>query len=177
MLSVGALDAYIHDKISENIVRYIRNAAAKNANEKLTPLNEILISKKIPPIDLVLLATRRRPFVQVRRYIDEHIFEQTFQHPGSIEKAMKLIGVPDLWTNVATAQNRILDPALRESREAICRDLASFAKRRNQIVHEGDRERSRTRKHKRRKISAKEVSRVLTRIFILVKAIDSLCKV
>ena len=80
VLAIGALDAYVHGKVSENLVPFIKKELGRNKN-KLEVISAKLQEKKVTPVDFMEAAARARPFVQIRKHLDDSIYKQTFQHP------------------------------------------------------------------------------------------------
>jgi len=150
VLAVGSMDAFVHDRVGEKLVRYIRNALQSD-EDTLKPIERKL--EKVPIRDFLYWMTLARPFVKVRKIIEDDIGQQSFQHPGNIDKAFALIGKTKAIDMVADAINM----PKRELRSA----LARAADRRNKIVHEGDLEKSRAKRHKKRQISIQEVEELL----------------
>lgn len=150
VLAVGALDAFVHDRVAERLVPYIRSRLDRDPSA-LEPIEKEL--KDVELRELLRWLTLSRPFVQVRRVIEQKIGSQSFQHPGKIEEAFRLIGKNDIWEGI-TQELEITTDRLKKN-------LAGTAKRRNQIVHEGDREQSRLKKHQKRPLKLDEVVEVL----------------
>lgn len=166
VLAVGAFDAYMHDKISENFVPYIRAQLVRDGDlkryENLQHDNKPVLTVRL----LMSALTKQRPFVLVRKKLDEYLFAKALQNPGAIMEAAQLLGVENIWRSIFSQV-----PA--RSEQQIKDDFATFAKRRNQIVHEGDRQQARKVKGKRRPISASFVNKAIDRIDAAVKAIDN----
>lgn len=150
VLTVGALDAYVHDRVSERLVYFIKSKLNSKGNE-LKPITEAL--SEVETVELLRWLTKPRPFVQVRKVIEERIGTQSFQHPGKIEEAFGLIGKRHIWQSIADK--------MKVKPENLRRDVANAATRRNQIVHDGDREKSRLKKHKKRTINHKDVTELI----------------
>jgi len=163
VLTVAALDAYVHSKVSENLVPYIRRELRRD-KKKLEVIAKILQEKKVTPVDFMEAAARPRPFVQIRKHLDDFIYKQTFQHPGGIEAATELIGHPKPWGAVA----KIIGSPETDVR----RNLAQYIQRRNQIAHEGDRHRSKKKAGVRRRIDRSYVDAAVEFISDLVRALD-----
>jgi hypothetical protein len=150
VLAVGALDAFAHDRVGEQLVPFIRRSL-KNDPADLGPVEREL--KNVELREILRWLTLSRPFVQVRKVVENQIGAQSFQHPGKIEDAFQLIGKKRVWDQVAK------DMGMNTSE--LKRTVANAAERRNQIVHEGDRERSRLKKHQKRPISQDDTTGVL----------------
>jgi hypothetical protein len=150
VLAVGALDAFVHDRVGEQLVPYIKRSL-RNDPDSLGPVEKEL--KSVDMRELLRWLTLRRPFVQVRKVVENRIGAESFQHPGKIEEAFHLIGKKEVWSQVSQGTGM-------KTRE-LKREVAKAANRRNQIVHEGDREKSRRKKGQKRPISRDEVNDVL----------------
>lgn len=150
VLSVGALDAFVHDRVGEQLIPYIRRSL-KNDPDSLALVEREL--KSVEMREMLRWLTLKRPFVQVRKVVEARLGAQSFQHPGKIEEAFQLIGKKGVWNQVAQD--------LGVTTSELKRKVASAAKRRNQVVHEGDREKSRRKKGQKRPISRDEVKDVL----------------
>lgn len=150
VLAVGALDAFVHDRVGEQLVRYIRRSL-KSDPDSLGPVEREL--KGVEMREILRWLTLSRPFVQVRKVVDDRMGAQSLQHPGKIEEAFHLIGKKEIWSQVSQG--------IEMNAGELKRKVANAAKRRNQIVHEGDREKSRLRKHHKRPISQDEVEHIL----------------
>lgn len=147
VLAVGALDAYVHDRVSEKLVPFTKSKLNSTGDE-LQPITKLL--SDVEPIEFLRWLTLERPFVQVHKVVEEAIGAQSFQHPGKIEEAFKLIGKRQIWLSVADGMNKNSDDLKRA--------LAKAATRRNQIVHEGDREKAKLKKHRKRPLTSNEVT-------------------
>jgi hypothetical protein len=165
VLAVGAFDAYMHDKISENFVPYIKAQLARDGD--LTKYQNLqLENKNVLTVRILLSAlTKSRPFVAVRKVLDEYLFAKALQNPGAVIDAGSLLGIPNLWNSIYTQVAAASEQDLKD-------DFAGFARRRNQIVHEGDRQQAKKVKGQRRTISAAFVNKAIDRIESVVKAID-----
>jgi hypothetical protein len=162
VLSVGALDALVHDRVGEELVPYIKRSL-KNDPDSLAIVERELAS--VETREMLTWLTRKRPFVQVRKVIETRLGAQSFQHPGKIEEAFQLIGRKGVWSQVAQD--------LGVSTSELKRKVVNAAKRRNQIVHEGDREKSKRKKGQKRPISQGEVNDVLD---LIQSAGEKLCR-
>jgi len=165
VLAVGAVDAYVHDKVSENLVPFIKRALKNNSND-LEPIEKILKRAEVQTRQYLSWLTFDRPFVKVRQVIDSHMSYESLQHPGSIRDAFILIGKRDIWSRCSKLMNR--------TEKEISDQLVDLARRRNQIVHEGDREKSRLKKHQERNINPDWVHAQLDFIEHLVNALERL---
>lgn len=168
VFSVGALDAYIHGKISENIVDYIKTCVKKHKTSKLentkskTPLENLKerLKGQFSVSALLSACTMARPFVQIRKHFNDYLYKKTFQNAAEIEDALKIISQHHLWKAIAANSSM--------PEEDLTKRIDSLAKRRNQIVHEGDRETSRKKSGKKRPLNCGEVTEGIDLIETLV---------
>ncbi len=165
VLAVGAIDAYVHDKVSENLVPFIRSVVKRNSGD-IDPIERALKRGDIQARDFLLWLTFDRPFVKVRQVIDADLSLTALQNPGSIQNAFSLIGKKNVWKQC--------EKLMKRKEKEICDQLSKLADRRNKIVHEGDREKSRLRKHRPRPITADWVKAQLDFADELVHALDQL---
>lgn len=163
VLAVGALDAYVHDRVSEKLVPFTKSKLNSTGDE-LKPITKLLTD--VEPVEFLRWLTLKRPFVQVHKVVEEAIGAQSFQHPGKIEDAFRLIGKQDVWPTVADKMGK--------SSDDLKRALAKAATRRNQIVHEGDREKAKLKKHRKRPLTSKEVTDLIVLISEVGKELDRL---
>ena len=129
MLAVSALDSYMHYIVLENAPQI----AMAFANGKTTVPGKLLDSIKgvLTPERALRLVGRKRPDLEIRGIISEFIEERTFQNPGEIENALKLITIDDFWDDL---RKRL---GLRRKNQ-VKEYLVLYITRRHKIVHEAD---------------------------------------
>jgi hypothetical protein len=154
IFAMGSLDAYIHQIISENIVKFIKlniRKARRNPNQ-LLKLGKIIdmFNKMFKPIDYLIIFDKERPYVQFRKKFDDELFLRTYESPGQIQKAFSLFAIDNFWDEFQRSGNSKHEIAILNK---IPKKLDDLFRRRNQIAHEMDRNRSRKKKNKRQKIS------------------------
>lgn len=131
VMGMGALDSLMHFVVYHSI---------ENGSSELSPgIRELQIRFG----DLAGLADKARqkqssgqtwkPWVDAKWIAFEALLKKTFQSYGEVGAAMKMAGIDDGWGRVAKL--------LGEERSTIEARLGALAHRRNQIVHELDRER------------------------------------
>jgi hypothetical protein len=161
VFTMATLDAYIHQIISDNIVSFIKinlkkvkinNNGKKDKNIKLGKLNEInkLLENMFNHIDYIQMLGKDRPFVQFRKKFDEELFKDTYQNPRKIAEAFQLFGIYNFWDEFKRSGIKT------STIDKIPSQLEELFKKRNQIVHEMDRNRARKRKHKEQEIEVKD---------------------
>lgn len=124
VFSVSALDAFFHDKIRYRAGKY----------GKLKSLPPAMSRFRIPVADLASWESATRKGNVLRNWIVEHYSRCPLQTKDDIANALKIVGIEDLWATVES------DPAKRKQ---LLETLAEYVRRRNKIVHEGDRLQSR----------------------------------
>jgi hypothetical protein len=132
--SMSALDAYVHAVLHERIPMVLRLNRIPDALCELMA-NAIPIKNANTFRDAVPLLAAHDSFAEIFAKVKNSLAFLTYQTPEKIISAYELIGhanifgsVADLWQGPATEANDIK------------RNLVSYAKRRNQIAHEGDQE-------------------------------------
>lgn len=145
IMIMGSLDAYIHQLIVDNLVAFVKRKLKDKDRTRLGNIERFLNKElMISPLDYLEMLTLDRPFVRFRTMAEIELLKRTYQSPEKIDEAFKLFGVNYFWRDLEQSGKKFASKAAAE--------LASFYKRRNMIVHELDRERSRKRKHKKRTI-------------------------
>ncbi len=132
---LSALDSYVHAVLYDRIPSVMRQHPVPE------PLCDMLASvmpvKNGTSFSKVLPILRSHDSVAElgNRLKEETLSFLSYQAPEKIIAAYKLIGYPAIFDNVAD-----IWPGPRTASDDIKRTLANYAKRRNQIAHEGDRE-------------------------------------
>lgn len=163
VFAVGAVDSYVHDKISENIMKVVKHCGEQN---KCFPPNLIGLLKEQMPIERAIsLIFRKRPDEEIRKVVKKYLSERTYQNPEKIEEGLKLLGVKNPWNSI---RQQLSLSSIEKAKEFI----SSYVKRRNQIVHEGDLFTSKRHKHLPRPIGRKFVTRCVSDIAKYVASMD-----
>jgi hypothetical protein len=131
VLSVSALDRYIHERISKKIVTALRKGGLCKEQEEFS----IPAALAIQVADRVVAARRNntavRPANEIRNAIQEILHKRTFQSWREVEEGFKLIGVSGLGGKLQTAY-------AVGNMKPIYAQLNRIAHNRNRIVHEAD---------------------------------------
>ena len=135
--ALSSLDAYVHAVLYERVPHVLQGQpipeALCTAMASIVPIkNASTFRDALPIISGAHVHTRLS-----ERLKDQALAFTTYQTPEKIMGAYAMIGHPSIFDTVSTMwQGR------RSSADDIKRQLANYAKRRNQIAHEGDREAS-----------------------------------
>ncbi len=124
VLGVAALDAYVHQKVVGAITRGRLSSPPEPLKARVKEL-----VKKDPDLP-INLAIAPAPFEALLTPLVESIYKETYQDPGTVERAFELVGIPGIWASVANA--------LGEDETTVKRRLAEFVQRRHAIAHEAD---------------------------------------
>jgi hypothetical protein len=133
VLAISALDSYLHDTVVERAPAIVM-AFAKGETSPPGKLLEAL-KPSLNPENCLRLLGRGRPDEEIRKLVARHVSERTFQSPGEIEQAMRLVALDDFWES--------LRQRLRLKRKQQAKEyLVDYVTRRHKIVHEADAYRS-----------------------------------
>jgi len=146
----SSIDSYFHDKVMESIEIFIRVKTANKQNPDLPKNLRDLILKEVSLPLLIKYAQNNKPVRSIRNRLEKKIFEDTLQHPGSIQAMLDMIELHDFWDMVAAETTELSEQEVKDY-------LAELVRRRNKIVHEGDMMRDNRRKHKLRVITKIEI--------------------
>lgn len=124
MFAVSAFDAYVHQKLIERLDASFPNPYP----EELIEVAKGLFREK--PGILFDTALAPDPKRELLASFDAEIHRRTFQHPGAVQDAFRMMGVNDIWTEVAEE--------IDYKEDRLRKDVAQLIKRRDQIVHEAD---------------------------------------
>lgn len=124
VMAVSSLDTYIHDIVRIGIMQIYQGARPScNGCDAYT-----LSFKTLKQVESFTSAIDKDNTLEAEiRRINE---KDSFQSPKSIEYAMSLIGIPNIWTRVS--------PAMGISPNDIKSQLGLIVRRRNKIAHESD---------------------------------------
>lgn len=123
VLIVSAFDFYMHQIVCRIIVELFFSSTSKIAcNEALIPISMIQLIHKTAdePTQKTLLFSA----------IQERLSKDSFQSSRSVEYALGLIDVHQIWSKVSTA--------MHDTPERVKAQLDIIVHRRNQIAHEAD---------------------------------------
>ena len=137
MAALSSLDSYVHSVLYDRIPRTLRH----------NPIPDKLCEAMAKIIPIKNANTFRNAFgtiatINVYKTLTEKLDGQTlsntsYQSPKGIIDAYAMIGFPDVFESVSSIWS-----GPKSSSDDIKRQLANYVNRRNQIVHEGDREKS-----------------------------------
>ncbi len=165
VLSISSLDSYLHDTVVDNAPTVVM-AFAKGKTETPGKLLDAL-KPSLTPERCLRLIGRGRPDEEIRKLVAEHIREQTFQDPGAIERALRLVGLDDIWEGLRRALKLRLKSDAKEY-------LVGYVHRRHKIVHEADAYKSKKYHGKLRSISRPYAVRCVSDVARFTNALDKL---
>lgn len=152
VFSVSALDAYFHDKIKYRAARFS------------PPKMPVELAKfEVPLGDLLKWETAKRKGNVIRNWLTEHFATRPLQRKEDIDKALKLVDIPPVWSTIEPIQTK---------QKAMIEEIRAMIRRRNQIAHEGDRGTSRKSGKRLRPINREQAERTLTFTKELVARIE-----
>lgn len=166
VMAVAALDAYMHRLI------VARAYSHRKLPSKLARL-DMSFEQLLAQADSAGAAARDKPTqprfrVGVKRDLRDRLLRETYQSYDGVSTALSMAGISGGWGAIGTKMTAPLQP------DAIKVRLNGIVRRRNQIVHEGDYERSeRPRKPKLELVSAQSVRADIDFIAELVDAIHA----
>jgi hypothetical protein len=165
VLGIAGADAFFHDKIAESIAPLIRKSQGRNLPGALTAVFEKQLST--PRMLEIMFEERRLSHLStaVRRAIKD----STYQDPGKIEQALRLLGVDDLWHRMASR----LPLKGAKAKEKAKTYIQPYVTRRHGIVHEGDLGKGRKDLHRLKRITRAYVREALGRIERFVHAANA----
>jgi hypothetical protein len=152
VFAISAMDAYFHDKIKYRVGRF-----------KSTNMPKAMQKFRIALGELVHWEKASRKGNVLRNWMTNYYSVRPLQTQQDIADAMSLLGIDDFWNKVEKnigQKKKLMD------------ELKEYTKRRNQIVHEGDREGSRTSGKKLRKISKPLTNQVINWVKGLVTKVE-----
>lgn len=121
---VSAFDTFIHDCVRIGIVKqFIASGAISNTLKAYPiPFEDFLTINALPNINDKALF--------LDGVIKKVNSKDSYQAPKSVEYALGLLGVNNIWTKVA--------PGMKMNAQDVKVELANIANRRNKIAHESD---------------------------------------
>ena len=124
VLTVSAIDAYLHG--------VARRYAAKAAQQNPVPpaLLDMIKEWRLDPSEILELTLSEDGADRFAAKVEEHFADRTLQDPSKVEQVYRILGIPDIWQDVARRLGRPKDD--------LCRDFAAVVKRRHRIAHEAD---------------------------------------
>jgi hypothetical protein len=163
---MSSFDAYIHQTIADNMVGFIKHNIADKSKRRILGEFEATVDGLFTPMDYLAMLVRARPYVQVRKKVEEKLLEKSFQAPNKVANAFQLFGVTRFWPDLANSGK---GGSMAKEAPSL---LAGLYARRNSIVHEMDRHRSRKNKHQKKHIDMKVCTEALELVDFLVTYIE-----
>jgi hypothetical protein len=130
-MGVGALDRYIHERVTKKIVAALRKA--KLTREQRDFAVPIVVAMRVAQTVGSARKSRKlvRPANAIRKAVQEEIHKRPYQSWRDIETALALIGISGVAGKLQTLYRApSFDPYKKQLNEIV--------RRRNAIVHEGD---------------------------------------
>ena len=130
-IGIGALDRYVHERVSKGIVKAL-SASGLSANQKKLTVSAPLALRMSQVLRRAFKAEENvRPANQFRIAFQDSLHRRTFQSSGEIDEAFRMIGINGVW-GLLQGMYEVADITPVKSQ------LDEIARRRNLIVHEGD---------------------------------------
>jgi len=142
--AISALDAYIHAVLLERLPLVLRTNPAPAA--LCAAMADILPIKNADGFrDALPVIISANAEAELTKRLNEKVLAfASYQAPANVQNAYAIIGHANVFASVSG-----LWPGPNSSENDLKRYLANYAKRRNQIAHEGDREASGAVRHMR----------------------------
>ena len=161
VLIMSSWDSYLHDVIQERTPSFVRSRKGKDMPKKLVEI----FREAIPYEKLLEVWHEEKPDVIISTAIRKHNSERTFMKPDKAEEALKILGIDDMWKLAAKQFGR--------RKDGLKTVFQGYARRRDQIAHEGDTGKATRSKGKLRSIRRPYVEGCLADVRRLVSIIDS----
>jgi RiboL-PSP-HEPN len=124
VLAVSAIDAYLHGVAH----RYVAQAASLNP---VPPgLLEMIKEWQLRPTEILSLTLSAQGADEFSRRVEGHFADRTLQDPSKVEQVFRILGIGDVWSQIAQGLGRPIGDVRRQ--------FAAIVKRRHQIAHEAD---------------------------------------
>jgi RiboL-PSP-HEPN len=131
VVAVSALDRYVHERVVKKVVQALSVRDLNRSQRELAiPVSDALRIQSTFR-KAVRTDSHVRPANEVRHILQESLHQRTFQSWSEIEYAFELVGVKGLAGQIQAATHA---PTI----QPLKKQLGDIARRRNQIVHEGD---------------------------------------
>lgn len=128
---VSALDRYVHERVVKGIVTaHKKSDLNKEQREFAIPVSTA-IKISVESVKAAKANKKLRPTNLIRKQVQVLLHKKPFQSYREIEYAFKLLGINNLTGQLQSSYGTA-------DLKAVKTQLANIAKRRNQIVHEGD---------------------------------------
>jgi hypothetical protein len=156
VFTLSAIDAYVHDKVKYRVGRF--------DFKKMSDVPDALGKFKIQIANLPKWDKSKRKGTVVSGWVTDYFSYRPLQKSEDIANALRLIGIDKLWERV--------EPNLKQ-RKILIDKIKALGKRRNQIAHEGDRQKSRKSGKKLNDINDTQVNAWITFAKSLVDKIEA----
>lgn len=128
---VSALDRYVHERVVKGIVAALKKPNLNKEQREFEIPVSTAIKISSESVKAAKANKKLRPANIIRKQVQTLLHKKPFQSYREIEYAFKLLGVNNFAGQLQTAYGV-------GDLKAVKAQLANIAKRRNQIVHEGD---------------------------------------
>ena len=161
-MGIAALDAYLHLAVTSSLLPWKLKGSLRGLSIGLGDLQDAVKGAD----DRRKKTKHPRPWYVVKEVLHDRLLRATFQSPDQVKEALAMCGLKDCW---AQAVKKMGSTPAREDKW-----LRGLSQRRNSIVHECDRERSREPQSvKLWPITHARVKKDLGRLEKLIAAIDT----
>ncbi|MDH7515185.1 MAG: HEPN domain-containing protein [Bacteroidota bacterium] len=162
VLSVSAVDGYFHEKIPENIARLIQGKRGRNLPGKLIDVIKAEASHE----KLISIMFEKRRLSHIVSLVRKSMKEKTYQDPGKIEEAIKLLGIDKFWEKVGQQLNV-------QKEKKIKTYIQRYINRRNDIAHRADFGQTKRNKNKLHNINRSYANKCIDEVRQFIEAIES----
>lgn len=129
--AVSALDRYVHDLVTHHCWSLLSKAEDRIPSELAKLRLPVLATKRA--LEKLRANKTSKPGLLIRAAVQEVLHrDHTFQKPDAIKQAMRMLGITDFWSKVASQLAGSPTPEVVKNR------LREIVDRRNQVVHEAD---------------------------------------
>jgi hypothetical protein len=128
---VSALDRYVHERVVKGIVAKLKKPNLNKEQREFAIPVSTAIKISAESVKAAKANKKLRPANIIRKQVQALLHKKPFQSYRGIEYAFKLLGINNLAGQLQAAYGT-------GDLNAVKTQLANIAKRRNQIVHEGD---------------------------------------
>jgi len=160
---VAAVDRYCHELVCQRVIKQLKRPSKASGELRRVTLPLLVATTAISHGK----KKGTRPMNIIKSCLQDQFHRSTFQRSDDIARALRIIGVTNLWPRCATR--------LGTTSQEIETKLNSIVDHRNRIVHEGDIfRRKRGGKISYHPITPKQVTKDIIWISDLVDAIDAI---
>jgi len=162
VISVSAMDAYFHTKITEKTARFVRAKKGVHLPGRLVQI----IKDGASHDRLIEFMFKDKPLSHIASLVRKAIEDHTYQNSGKIEEGLKILGVDDLWFQIGKK--------LQISKDRAKKYVQGYVDRRHRIVHRGDLGTAMKNKNKLRNITRFYADQCVKSVGKYIWAIDSI---